>query len=93
MRATSLHVACMHRSTHLFVSLQQILRLCYSRCFDSAERMLLIANASCGIGIGHSGVQYAQPAPNESFAFYDYLLSWGASVGETAVRSNAVGSY
>jgi hypothetical protein len=33
---------------------------------------------------GHRGVTYAQPRPNESFAFYDYLLSWGASVGETA---------
>lgn len=40
---------------------------------------------------GHSGVTYAQPAPSASFAFYDYLLSWGESVGETAVFSDFLG--
>ena len=28
---------------------------------------------------GHSCVNYSQPAPAAAFAFYDYLLSWGAS--------------
>lgn len=40
---------------------------------------------------GHSGVKYAQVAPSASFEFYNYLLSWGASVGETAVFSDFMG--
>ena len=34
------------------------------------------------------GVNYSQPKPSAAFAFYDYLLTWGESVGETAVFSD-----
>jgi hypothetical protein len=40
---------------------------------------------------GHTGVNYSQPTPAAASAFYDYLLSWGASVGETAVFSDFMG--
>ena len=37
------------------------------------------------------GVNYSQPKPSAAFAFYDYLLTWGESVGETAVFSDFMG--
>ena len=62
-------------------------------CADSPmwERFSSINNTSPMNFWGHSGVTYAQPAPSASFEFYDYLLSWGESVGETAVFSDFMG--
>ena len=37
---------------------------------------------------GHKGVNYSEPQPKSSFAFYDYLLGWGHSVGQGQVFSD-----